>query len=180
MIIEVIFMEKVNRTAHCSKCGGVLLKIKPGTGYVVYYCADCNAEVSKVKYDNYETLLSTCDECGSNVFKARITVNENDSHEYWEPECIKCKGTPKSVFRDDDGNIISAEERVRLVQKDRIEELEEELDTKKKTINELNNDVVYLNYEMEKQNDRMNEIKSELENAYRHISELEEKRSELK
>jgi DNA-directed RNA polymerase subunit RPC12/RpoP/molybdopterin converting factor small subunit len=197
MILEVNSVNKVNRTAHCKNCGGVLFKIKPSTGYVIYDCVDCNNEVARVRYDKYETILPTCEECGGNIFKVRITVDEQeDSNEYWEPECISsnCEGSPKNVYVDMDGNLIEKGERESLIMQDSVRSLEEEVNTQKETIEQfekevydLNNEIdekdseIYvLNNEIDEKDSEIYVLEKELVTSKRHISELEECISELK
>lgn len=183
----VNLVQAVNRTAHCNNCGEVLLKIKPSTGCIFYYCVECNKEVSRVGYDKYETLLPTCQECGNDKFKARITVDEKDSsHEYWEPECVNCKGSPKSIYVDYDGKVINEGERQLLMMKDRVKELEEaveelesEIETKDETINQLEDEVSSLNDDIEEKDNRIYHLEDKLVNAERQISKLEDQVSDL-
>jgi predicted RNA-binding Zn-ribbon protein involved in translation (DUF1610 family)/archaellum component FlaC len=177
MILEVNAVNKVNRTAHCTNCGGVLFKIKPSTGYAIYDCVDCNNEIARVRYDKYETVLPTCEKCGGNIFKVRITVDEQeDSNEYWEPECISsnCEGSPKNVYVDMDGNLIEKGERELLIMQDSVRSLEEEVNVHKETIEQFEKEVYDLNNEIEEKDSEIYVLEKELVTSKRHISELEE------
>lgn len=180
-------MQAVNRTAQCRKCGGVIFKIKPSTGYVIYYCADCNEEVATVKYDKYETALSTCEKCEGDLFKVRITIDEKDnSTECWKSECVNCKGAPKLVYIDNNGNLINKKQRELLVINDRVKELEDEvdeledmIDTKNATINQLEDEVDDLNYKIKKRDGNIEDLENELGNAESKIFDLEAQVSDL-
>lgn len=181
-------MNEVNRTANCTKCGGVLFRIKPSVGCFTYYCAACNNKVVSIQCDKYETVLPDCEECGGDTFKVRITVDEQDSTHYWKPECIKsnCEGTLKHVYVDKDGNLIAKDIRELYIAKDNIKSLEEEVNIQKETIEELERKVDDLNNEIdEKDNliyhskDELDTSIDELDTSKRNISELENRISEL-
>lgn len=177
IILGGALVEKVNRTAQCKKCGGVLFKIKSGVGEVIYCCAECDNEVEIVKYEKYATLLPTCEECGGDIFKAKIKVHkEHCLNQHWEPECMECKGTPKSVYLDSEGNLIDERTRIVLIVKD----LEEEVTMKEEIIKELEDDLEKLSGEIAEKNISIDSLNTEIEEKYNCIYNLEYKLEDSK
>lgn len=177
IILGGALVEKVNRTAQCKKCGEVLFKIKSGIGEVVYCCVQCNNEVEIVKCEKYATLLPLCQECGGDTFKARIKVDKEHSlQQHWDPECIECKGTPKSVYLDGEGNLIDESTRIVLIVKD----LEEEVNMKDEFIKVLEGDLEKLNTQIEEKNSVIDNLNSEIEEKYNCIYNLEYKLEDSK
>jgi len=173
-------VNRVNRTAQCRNCEEVLFKIKPSIGYVIYNCVNCNDEVARVSYGKYETVMPACEECGGDIFKVRIKVDEQDnSHQYWEPECVKCKGSPKLVYVDNDGKLIDEGVRQSLMAKERLEELEEEVNTQKEIIEQLEDKIDDLHSEIEEKDNLINDLEYELDTSKRHASKLEKNISDL-
>lgn len=177
IVVGGALVERVNRTAQCKKCGGVLFKIKSGVGEVLYCCAECNNEVQIVECEKYATLLTVCEECGGDTFKARIKVDKEHSlQQHWEPECTECKGTPKSVYLDKEGNLIDENIRIVLIVKD----LEEEVNIKEEVIKELEGDLENLKNKIKEKNNIIDSLNSEIEEKYNCIYNLEYKLEDSK
>lgn len=161
------------RTAHCKRCGEVLFKIEPGIGDVTYNCIACGEKVAVVECNEYETLQHSCDKCGSDVFKVKVTVDDHsNSQEYWIAECESCKATPDSIYVDNEGNIISEEERDQLIKQDELYRLEEEAYAKDDLIHQLEEEVDNLNSEIEEKDRYISSLKSEIEDTENEIYNL--------
>ncbi|WP_066893438.1 hypothetical protein [Clostridium nigeriense] len=173
-------MGAVNRTAQCKKCGSVNLKIKQNIGSVFYYCAECGSSIEQVMYEKYQTALSTCEKCGKDIFKGWITVDKgNELHEYWDAKCINCNSMPKTVYVDNEGNLISNVERELLIRIDKIEELEEEDENNKSIISSLKYEKEDLSYEIEEKDSKIYDLERELYSANKEIENLKRKVSQL-
>jgi hypothetical protein len=135
------------RTAQCKKCGEVLLKIESGIGEVTYSCNACNSEVATVTYDEYQTLLPTCEQCGGDTFKAKII--EAGCNEYFDTECVSCKKPPKTVYMDNYGYIINEDKRMHLIKQDELNGLREENEYKDDLIQILEKKIENLSGELE-------------------------------
>jgi len=173
-------VNKVKRTAHCKNCGGVQFKITPKAGSVTYNCVDCNSEVTTISYDDFETLLPKCNECGGNIFKVRITIDEEEnSNECWNPECENCKGAPLSVYVNHDGEIIDEDEREQLLIVKTLEDLEDEVNMKGEIIDQLEEELDNLTNEVEEKDNYIYHLKCELAESINRVSELEDHVAEL-
>jgi uncharacterized coiled-coil protein SlyX len=170
---ELLILEDSIVKAECNRCGNKTFKIKQSVGGVIYRCAKCDNELEEVECDYYETLLPSCSKCGEDIFKVIIRQDEeDDTIERWSAECIKCKGKPKAVYIDNEYKLINEDERTLLIMKDRIEELETELDEKEETISELEEEVQNLNYEIEEKDVEIHHLKRKLEDAEDTIYDL--------
>lgn len=160
------------RKARCEKCGSITFKIKQSVGGVIYCCTECDNELQEVEYEKYKTLLQNCSNCSEDIFKVIIeTDEEDDKIEHWRPECIKCKEAPKSVYVDNELKLINKGERAILIMKDRIEELEAEVEDNEETIEDLNNtiedkdgEIYELRYELDDAQDTIYRLKREISN----------------
>ena len=173
-------MNKIKRTAHCKNCGGVLLKITPNTGSVTYNCLECNSEIATVPCDDFETLLPKCNECEGEVFKVRITMDGDDnSKECWNPECENCKGSPLSVYVNNEMEVIDEEEREQLLIIKALEDLEDEVIVKNEVIEQLEEEVDSLSNEIEEKDNYIYHLKCELAESLNRVAELEDRVAEL-
>lgn len=97
-------MSKFTRTTCCKKCGATELRIIPKAGEVECTCLECGDHVATVKYDDYETLDSKCEKCNNDIFKVKITKDEEQ--EEWSPLCSKCQREAKEYYVDKKDNPI--------------------------------------------------------------------------
>jgi prefoldin subunit 5 len=177
---KLLIKEDGIRKAKCEKCGSIDFKIKQSVGGVIFCCTKCDNKLEEVEYEKYQTLLPSCSKCGEDIFKVIIEQDkEDDTIERWSPECIKCKGTPKSVYIDNGYKLINEDERRMLIMKDRIEELEAEVEDNEETINELESEAEDLNNTIEEKDYKIYRLKEKLEHAEQFISNLEREISDL-
>ncbi|MEG1795996.1 MAG: hypothetical protein RR262_05800 [Clostridium sp.] len=172
------------RTAQCKKCGEVLLKIESGIGEVTYSCKACNSKVATVTYDEYQTLLPTCEQCGGDTFKAKII--EDDFKEYLDAECVSCKKPPKTVYMDNYGYIINEDKRMQIIKQDELNRLREENEYKVDLIQILEKKIENLNGDLEEKDTylyilekTLKDNEYELSNFERNIRGKEEYISDL-
>lgn len=171
---ELLILEDSIVKAECDKCGSKTFRIKQTVGGVIFCCERCSNELDETECAAYTTLSPNCSNCGEDIFKVIIEENEqDDTSDLWRPECIKCKGTPEEIYIDNDFRLINEAERTMLIMKDRIEELEAEVEEKEDTISELESEMEDLNNIIEEKDYKIYHLKEKLRNAEQDISNLE-------
>lgn len=171
-------MGNVNRTASCKNCGEVTFRIIPTTGYVNVECFKCNKQIGHIYCGEYTTMSSNCDKCGSNEFKAKIRVEE-DNGEVWDIKCVKCGNDPKGVFVDDKGIIIDEKSREILMANDKIRELKERIEELENDLDEKSDELDDYESQLDYKNNEIDVMEYELGKYKRRCSELESKVSDL-
>ena len=166
-------MSKVIRTANC-KCGSVKFKIVSKSGEIDYVCAECNKYVNTIKCDQFESVKPICKKCGNDEFKVRIEVE--DGQQYWSAYCTKCAEKPESIYVDENGSIISRQVRELLLIKDsvikinnRVEELEDDLSDLKDRVDNSENGIESLGYEigqLDKLSDKIYKLESDIRRVH--------------
>ena len=178
--ILLIEEDSIRKTC-CEKCGSITFKIKQSVGGVIYCCTECDNELEEVEYEKYQTLLPSCGNCSEDIFRVIIEADEeDDTLDHWRPECIKCKGTPKPVYVDNEYKLINYAEREILIMKDRIEELETEVEDNEVTIEELNDTIENKDRKIYRLKDELDDAEETIYKLKSEISDLEDDASDLK
>lgn len=164
-------MNLANRTKNCN-CGEVLFKITQKPGYVIYNCINCNNEAFTATYDKYTTLMSTCEKCGGDIFKARIIVYKENEQEYLKTECLKCGTSPQKICIDNYGNLIDEERKKFLILEDIIKEFKEQNEVNEETIEWFEEKVDNLEYDIREKEGYIEDLEYELDEAKRNIINL--------
>lgn len=164
-------MNLVNRTKSCN-CGEVLFKMIQKPGCVIYICTNCNSKVFTVTYNKYTTLMSTCEKCGGDTFKARIIVDKENKQEYLKPECVRCGTLPQKICIDNDGNVIDEERKKFLILEDTIKELKEQNEVNEETIKCLEEKINDLEYDIRDKDSYIEDLEYELDDSKRNIINL--------
>lgn len=159
-------------TKSCNTCGNVEFEILPYVGEYKAKCIHCGSIVDTVKLEKYEGIIPRCTKCGSEIFKAKIT-KEND-REYWELRCSSCDNEPKYRYCDEKGNEIDKRTRELLIIKGYLKELNEKVDSLQSNLKEIDDKVKELNDTAYEHDYEIREIKSCIMSCESEISDLRE------
>ena len=172
-------MDLVNRIARCGICGSETLKIRPGSGFISYYCDKCNREVENRKYYKYRTYFPICSKCKGEFFKAVFKIQNEEGEDIWETKCVNCGSEPEVVFVDNDGNFFENNEQKNLFLDSKTDELIEEYNNNSMLLNKYEKEVRYNNQMIEQIELEKKIIKEKIERNNKKIQKIHRELKEI-
>lgn len=164
-------MSNFSRTANCKKCGSTNLKIVSKAGEVDYICYDCKETVGTIEYEPYSTLKSKCSICDGEIFKVKITEEEDTT--YWTANCSECEVAPSVKYIDSNGIEIERQTRELLMLRDEIKELREQFSSLQSDVRELESRTYSIDYAVDSHGNDINSLRKKLDVCENSISDLD-------